>query len=106
MTSRARMVGSAQMATKKKMLRSDMKWPSRPIESAATTLPAELNDWLRPWRRSNNRCPTIPSEMAQMAGPKMLEVPPTRTWADITDQKVGTNATSNAPTVGTITEIY
>jgi hypothetical protein len=32
-----------------------------------------------------------------MAGPKMLEVPPIKTWADITDQKVGTSAISNAP---------
>ena len=51
-----------------------------------------------PWRRSNNRRPTIPREMAQMAGPKMLDVPPIKTWADITDQKVGTSAISNAPT--------
>ena len=28
----------------------------------------------------------------------MLEVPPIKTWADITDQKVGTSAISNAPT--------
>jgi hypothetical protein len=27
----------------------------------------------------------------------MLDVPPIKTWADITDQKVGTNAISNAP---------
>jgi len=37
--------------------------------------------------------------MAQMAGPKMLEVPPIRTWADITDQNVGTNAIRSAPKV-------
>ena len=61
-------------------------------------LPAELKAWLRPWRRSNNRRPTIPREMAQIAGPKMLDVPPIKTWADITDQKVGTSAISNAPT--------
>lgn len=28
----------------------------------------------------------------------MLEVPPINTWADITDQKVGTSAISHAPT--------
>src|ERR1035438_3757048 len=32
-----------------------------------------------------------------MQGPNMLEVPPIKTWADITDQKVGTNAINNAP---------
>jgi hypothetical protein len=41
--------------------------------------------------------PTIPSERAQIAGAKTLEVPPIRTCADITDQKVGRNAISNAP---------
>src|ERR1035441_8825513 len=70
---------------------------SRPIDTAAMTLPAELKVWLRPWRRSNNRCPTIPSETAQMAGPKILDVPPIRTCADITNQKVGASAISNAP---------
>ena len=33
-----------------------------------------------------------------MAGPNTLEAPPMRTWAAITDQKVGTNAVSRAPT--------
>jgi hypothetical protein len=42
------MVGSVHSATKKKMLRLEMKYPNRPINTAATTLPAELNDWLRP----------------------------------------------------------
>jgi hypothetical protein len=32
-----------------------------------------------------------------MAGPNRLAVPPIRTWADITDQKVGRSAISNAP---------
>src|ERR1035437_3272304 len=95
--SRVRMAGSAQSDTKKKMLRFEIKYPSRPIDTAATTLPAELKVWLRPCRRSNKWCPTIPSEMAQMAGPKMLDVPPIRTWDDITDQKVGTNAISKPP---------
>ncbi len=40
--------------------------------------------------------PTIPSETAQIAGPKKLEEPPIKTWADITDQKVGTSTISNA----------
>jgi hypothetical protein len=90
-------VGIVERATKKKILRLETKYPSKPIEMAATTLPAELNDWLRPCRASKRWWPTIPSEMAQMAGAKILEVAPISTWADITAQNVGTNATSNAP---------
>jgi hypothetical protein len=73
-----------------------MKYPSRLIDTAAT-LPAELKVWLRPWRRSNNRCPTTPREIAQIAGPKTLEVPPIKTWADITGQNLGRRAISKAP---------
>src|ERR1035437_1576039 len=40
------------------------------------TLPAELKVWLRPWRTSNAARPTIPSDIAQMAGMKTLDVPP------------------------------
>jgi len=39
----------------------------------------------------------MPSEMAQMAGPKKLEVPPIKTCADITAQNFGASAISSAP---------
>jgi len=54
---------------------------------------------------SNAARPTIPSETAQTAGPKTLDVPPMKTWADTTDQKVGTIAISNAPIASATTPV-
>ena len=101
MRCKANRVGSVQTATKKKILRLEMKYPSKPIETAATTLPAELNDWLRPCRVSNRWWPTIPSEIAQMAGPKMLEAAPINTWADMADQsRVAVKTANRGPVAG------
>jgi hypothetical protein len=63
-------------ATKKNMPRLEMKYPMSPMDTAATTLPAELNVWLRPWRRSNSFRPTNPSEMAHIVGPNTLDAMP------------------------------
>jgi hypothetical protein len=74
-----------------------MKYPINPIATAATTLPAELNVWFRPWRRLKSLCPTIPSEIAAMAGIKKLEIAPISTWAVTTGQNDGSNAINSAP---------
>jgi hypothetical protein len=39
--------------------------------------------------------PTIPSDIAQMAGMKTLEVPPIKTWAPMTGQNDGNSAISS-----------
>ena len=67
-----------------------------PMLTAAATLPAALNAWLRPCRQSNSVGPTMPSEIAQMSGTKMLDVPPISDCATITTQKLGKNAISSA----------
>src|ERR1039458_6908507 len=51
----------------------------------------------KPWRMSNAARPTIPSDMAQMAGRKTLDVPPIKTCAPMTGQNDGNKAISRAP---------
>ena len=42
--------------------------------------------------------PTIPNDIAQIAGINTLDVPPINTWAVITGQNNGNSAISSAPT--------
>ena len=89
--------------TKKKTPRFEMKYPIKPIITAAVTLPAELNVWVRPWRRLKRLGPTIPTEMAGMAGMKMLDIARIRVCAVTTGQNDGKNAISQAPIAKAIT---